>query len=136
MTCDNSVFALATGPRDADGSPPDGRPVDNALTDAGPPRWWTLIVPCLLTLPVSAWCVLVAVFANILRCFDTCGPSVAPYTAIGVAEFILAAITVGTLIAGLAMAKSRRLLRRVLWAGCLLAWAGFGALYLWAQTHP
>lgn len=93
-------------------------------------------MPCLLTLPVSAWCVLVAVVANVLRCFDTCGPSVALYTAIGVAELILAAIAVGTLIAGLAMPKSRRVLRRVLWTDCLLAWAGLGALYVWAQTQP
>lgn len=93
-------------------------------------------MPCLLTLPVSAWCVLVAALSGLFSCFDTCMPTTPLITPIGVAEFILAAAAVVTLIAGLAWPAGRRALRRVLWTGCLLAWLGGGYLYAWASTHP
>jgi hypothetical protein len=93
-------------------------------------------VPCLLTLPVSAWCVLVAAIAGLYGCFDTCGPSDSLLNPIAGAEFILGATTFGTLVAGLAVPEWRRSLRRVLWMVCLLAWLGGGLAYYSASRTP
>jgi hypothetical protein len=115
---------------------PDSRLADGARSDGEPRRSWTLTVPFLLTLPASAWCVLIALITSMYRCFDTCMPSDRVLNAIGVAEFILAVATAGTLTAGLAMPRWRRALRRVIWIACLLAWAGAGVLWAWEQAHP
>jgi hypothetical protein len=71
-----------------------------------------------------------------LRCFDTCMPSDGVLNATAVAEFILAVSAIGTMTAGLAMPAWRRVLRRVLWIACLLAWAGAGGLSAWEHLHP
>jgi len=117
-------------------TPPVSLPAYGARTPGEPPRWWTLPAPCLLTLPVSAWSVVMAALSGLLRCFDTCMPTTPLITPIGVAEFILAAAAVVTLITGLALSAWRRALRRVLWIGCVLAWLGGGYLYAWNSTHP
>ena len=69
------------------------------------PRWWTVVVPCLLTLPASAWCLLLGVIAGISSTAG--GPGPGPMPAIGVAEFIVGVGTIGTLIAGLAWRAGR-----------------------------
>ncbi len=119
-----------------DSTGPPRANADSISISREPPRWWTLILPCLLTLPVSAWCVLIAALASLYRCFDTCMPSDGLLTAVGGAEFILGAITVVTLIAGLALAARRRALRRVIWIACVLACLGGGLVYAWASASP
>ena len=93
-------------------------------------------MPCLLTLPVAGWSVLLAIVAGTLGCFDSCTPGTGLITAIGVTEFILAAAMVVLLIAGLALPAVRLVLRRVSWIGCLLAYLCLGGLYGWLATHP
>lgn len=117
-------------------TPPDSRPAEGTRPRRKPPRWWTLALPCLLTLPVSAWSFLIAAISGLESCFDTCMPTIPLITPIGFAELILAVGAIVTLIAGLALPTWRRALRRVLWTGCALAWLGGGYLYAWASTHP
>lgn len=100
----------------------------------GEPRWWTVVVPCLLTLPASAWGLLLGAIAGISSTAG--GPDPGPVPAIGVAEFIVGVGTIGTLIAGLAWQAGRRMLRRVLWIACLLACTGLGVMYAWTAAHP
>ncbi len=116
----------------------NSRPPDGTSTSAGrePPRWWTLIPPCLLTLPVAAWCVLLAALTGLLGCFDTCMPTDAMLNPIAGAEFLLAAATLAALIAGLARPAWRRALRRVLWIACGLACLGAGLVYAQASATP
>jgi hypothetical protein len=100
------------------------------------PRWWTLPVPVLLTLPISAWCVLIAAISGLFGCFDSCMTTSALLTPVAVAEFIVALAAVVTLITGLAVPTWRRALRRVLWIACALAWLGGAYVYAWASTQP
>ena len=117
-------------------TPPASPPTDGTGAAREPPRWWTLPAPFLLTLPVAAWSVLIATVSGLFSCFDTCMPSNALITPIGVAELILATAAVVTLTAGLARPEWRLAMRRVLWTGCALAWLGGGYLYAWANAHP
>ena len=112
------------------------RPADGTHPGGSPPRWWTLTVPCLLTLPVAAWCVFIAALAGIYGCFDTCVPGNGLYTAVGGTEFILGATTVAALMTGLARPAWRRVLRWVIWIACALAWLGGGVMWAWASAHP
>jgi hypothetical protein len=98
------------------------------------PRWWTLPPPVLLTLPAAAWCVLVSALASL--CFDTCGSRPPTLNPIGITEFFLGVASVVTLIVGLFVPAWRRVLRWVLWATCVLAWAGGAYLWHWASTTP
>jgi hypothetical protein len=116
---------------------PVSRPVDGSRIGRESPRWWTLLVPCLLTLPVAGWCVLIMVLSGLEGCFDTCMPGIPLITPVGLAEFFLAAASVVMLIVGLAVpAWRRKTLRRVMWAGCALAWLGGGYVAAWSSTHP
>jgi hypothetical protein len=103
-------------------------------TGGEPPRWWTLVLPCLLTLPASAWGLLLGAVAGISSTAG--GPDPGPMPAIGVAEFIVGVFAIGTLIASLAWGAGRRTLRWVLWIACLLACVGLGVMYAWAAGHP
>jgi hypothetical protein len=103
-------------------------------TGGEPPRWWTVPLPCLLTLLVSAWGLSLGAVADISSTAG--GPPAGPLPAIGVAEFIAGVISIGMLITGLAWRAGRRMLRRVLWTACLLAWLGLGVMYAWTAAHP
>jgi hypothetical protein len=126
-------------------TPLGSRTADGARAGGVPPRWWTLPVPCLLTLPVVAWCVQIVLLVDALSCFDTCMPEDGLLNATGVTELILALATVVTLIAGLALPAWRRALLWVIWIACALAWLGGAVVYArtgafplanWADAHP
>jgi hypothetical protein len=91
-------------------------------------------VPWLLTLPTSAWGLLLGALAGISSTDG--GPDPGPLPAIGIAEFFVGVVAIGALIAGLAWRAGRRMLRRVLWIDCLLACVGLGVMYAWAAAHP
>jgi hypothetical protein len=97
-----------------------------------------LIVPCVLTLPVAAYGVLLSFLIGAFACFDTCGSnqgqffqSSAGAVTVLVAELILGLTAFATLIAGLLAEPRRRLLGRVSWVLLLLSCAGAGLL-LWS----
>ncbi len=115
---------------------PVSRPAYGTQNYQEPPQSWTLIVPCLLTLPVSGWCVLITVLTGMLGCVDTCESASSMLNTVGGAEVILGAATVVTLVVGLASPASRRVLRWVIWIACVLAWLGGGWMYMWASAHP
>lgn len=102
--------------------------------DRQPPRWWTLPLPCLLTLPVAAWSLLIVAVSNL--CFDTCEGPQGLVTPVGVTEIFLAVTTVVVLVVGLAVRTWRRTMRLVLWIVCGLAFLGGGYLLAWSNTHP
>jgi hypothetical protein len=129
MTLDSTEL-----PAPPSGGTPDIPASGPASQDRKPPRWWTLPLPCLLTLPVAAWAVLIAAIANL--CFDTCEPAPGLITPVGFSEFFLAAATVILLITGLAVRTWRRTLRLALWITCGLACLGAVYLFAWSSTHP
>jgi len=133
MTSDNTGLAPAGHADLSLATPPAGPPADSISALPQPPRWWTLIPPCLLTLPAAAWCVLLAAITSMLRCFDTCVPSNGALNAIAVAEFIVAVTTVVSLVTGLAYPRRRRAARLVSWIGCALACLGDALVYTWAR---
>src|SRR5579863_36136 len=90
--------------------------------DRTPPRWWTLRLPGLLTLPAAAGSVVVAVVSNL--CLKACETSRGLGTPIAAAEFLLAMAATVLLIAGLAVPGWRHGLRRTLWITCGLACLG------------
>jgi hypothetical protein len=133
MTLDSTE--LPAPPSDGQPDRPAGNPSGGlASPDWRPPRWWTVPLPCLLALPVAAWCVLIAAIANL--CFDTCEPTQGLVTPVGVTEFFLAAATVLLLIVGLAVRTWRRTLRLALWITCGLSCLGAVYLLTWSSTHP
>ncbi|HET7013327.1 MAG TPA: hypothetical protein VFI65_05435 [Streptosporangiaceae bacterium] len=101
-----------------------------------PPRWWTLPIPSLLTLPVAGWCAFYAAISELMRCFDTCMPGIPLIGPIGTAEFFFAVGTIVMLIVGLVSPSRRRGQRDNLWIVCVLAWLGAGYLLAWSSTHP
>jgi hypothetical protein len=133
MTLDSTELPAPPGDGQPD-NPASNPPGGLASRDWKPPRWWTVPLPCLLTLPVAAWCVLIAALSNL--CFDTCEPTQGLVTPVGVTEFFLGAATVVLLIVGLAVRTWRRTLRLALWITCGLACLGAGYLLTWASTHP
>jgi hypothetical protein len=114
---------------------PGGAGPLSAARAGEPPRWWFVVVPCLLTLPAAGFGLLVNAAAAMLSCFDTCGGyagwlnSADGETTLALAELILGVVAVAILIVGLLVPRWRRVLGLTGWAACLLAYAGVGLSY-------
>ncbi|HXS62005.1 MAG TPA: hypothetical protein VN767_03975 [Streptosporangiaceae bacterium] len=115
-------------------NPAGNRPADGTGPRREPPRWWTLPIPLLLTLPVAAWCVLITAIANL--CFDYCDPPGGLVTPVGVTELFLAVAAIVLLIVGLAVRIWRRALRLALWIACTLSCLGAIYQLTWSSSHP
>jgi hypothetical protein len=106
-----------------------------------PPRRWLVValtlVPCLLTLPVAAFGVLLSALVGITTCFDTCGQnhgwfqSSAGTATMFAVELLLGLTAFVILIAGLVARRRRRVLRRAGWVVFLLSFAA-AALLVWS----
>ncbi len=103
-------------------------------------RWLVVVltvVPCLLTLPVAAFGVLLSALVGITACFDTCGQdhgwfqSSAGTATIFAVELLLGLTAFAILIAGLVASRRRRALRRAGWIVFLLSCSAV-ALLVWS----
>jgi hypothetical protein len=112
-----------------------GGPLPAGRVGVRPPRWWFVVVPCLLALPAAGFGLLVNAVASMFNCFDTCGgytgwlSSPAGENTLAVAELVVGVAAIVSLIVGLLVPGWRRVLGLTGWAACLLACAGLGLSY-------
>jgi hypothetical protein len=115
--------------------PRDAGPVAAGRARGALARWWLVVVPCVLTLPVAGWGLLAGFVAGLNSCFDTCVTyswwfnTPTGVTTLFFAELILGVAAVVILIVGLLASRWRRVLVLTGWGTCLLACAGAGLLH-------
>ncbi len=100
-----------------------------------PPRWWLVVIPCVLALPAAALGALSGLVSSLFSCFDTCTGYTNWFNSpngegvLGLAELVFGLISFVLLIIGLAVPRNRRVLMKFAWIICLLASAILGILY-------
>jgi hypothetical protein len=114
-----------------------GRPAAARRPRGKLPRWLAivlLVVPCLLTLPVAGYGVLIGLYLAVSACFDTCGNyigldnSSSGVGAVIVAELIAGIAALAILVTGLVLPRHRRAVGIAGWIVFLLSCTGLGLL--------